>query len=215
MQEALLALPSTLDETYERMLTGIDPMLRKEATILLQWLAYAKSPPTLGELAEASIIDLAGEGSVDIDNRGSFKDTLEILAGLITCGKADDGGDDVDDDTVHYEDEDPDFSDGEGDEEVSGSKRSDCNNDYAIWPDQNIRKGSRVRLAHFSVKEYLESKRMFQSPAKDFFLKRAVGHRFVAQSCLTYIRHYSSSDEKTSSTQDLRRFPLLEYAAQS
>ena len=50
-------LPATLDETYERMLTGIDEIFRDEALTLLRWLAYAQTPPTLMELAEASIID--------------------------------------------------------------------------------------------------------------------------------------------------------------
>ena len=131
MKEALHALPATLDETYERMLIGIDPMFRKEATILLQWLAYAESPPTLSELAEASIIDLAGEGRVDVDNRGSFQDTLEILTGLVTCGKVDDG----DDHEVDYEDDDYDVSDGEGDEGggYSGSERSDSHKIDPLW----------------------------------------------------------------------------------
>ena len=190
-------------------------MFREEAITLLQWLAYAHSPPTLGELAEASIIDLADKGSVDVNNRGSFKDTLEILAGLVTCGKADDG--DGDDNIVSYEDSEYDVGVGESDNkgEDSESERSDSNNVCATWSGQKIGKGSRVRLAHFSVKEYLESKRIAESPAKDFFLESAGGHRFLAQSCLTYIIHYSSSCEKTSSTQDFRRFPLLKYAARS
>ena len=71
-------------------------MFRKEAIILLQWLAYAQSPPTLSELAEASRIDVASEGSIDVDNRGSFRDTLEILSGLVMCGKADDEDDEND-----------------------------------------------------------------------------------------------------------------------
>jgi hypothetical protein len=93
IKETLLVLPLTLDETYERMLTGIHAMFRREAQILLLWLAYAQSPPTLGGLAEGSIIDPAGRGGVDVGNRGGFKDTLEILSGLVTCGKADNGDD--------------------------------------------------------------------------------------------------------------------------
>ena len=215
MKEALLALPATLDETYERMLIGIDPMFRKEATTLLQWLAYAQSPPTLGELAEASIIDVVGEGSVDVDNRGSFRDTLEILSGLVTCGKYDKG--DEDDDILDYEDEGYEVSDEESDEESEDSETegSNSNNVFATWSGQKIGKSSKVRLAHFSVKEYLEAKRIVESPATDFFLEGTAGHRFLAQSCLTYIMHYSSSCEKTSSSQDLQRFPLLEYAARS
>ena len=199
MKEALLALPLTLDETYERMLTGIDPMFRKEATILLQWLAYAQSPPTLGELAEASIVDPTGEGCVQVDDRGGLQDTLEILAELVTCGKADNDNDD--NDVGDYED---------GEDESPNS-----DNVYATWSGRKIGLSSRVRLAHFSVKEYLESKRITQSPAKDFFLEASISHGFLAQSCLAYVMHYSSSCEKTLSHQDLLKYPLLRYAAQS
>lgn len=38
-------------------------------------------------------------------------------------------------------------------------------------------KCSRARLAHFSVQDHLKSKRIIQSPAKDFFLENAEGHR--------------------------------------
>ena len=166
------ALPATLDETYERMLTGIDHMFREEALVLLRWLAYARLPPTLSELAEASIVDPPGQGVVDVGNRGSLEGTLEILLGLVSCGKTEDG-------------------------------------------DQKLGKDSRVRLAHFSVKEYLESERVVQRHAKDFFLESGIGHRLLAQSCLTYIMHYSSNDEKASSSQHFWSFLLLKYAARS
>ena len=75
-------------------------MYREEALVLLRWLAYARTPPTLSELAEASIVDPAGQGVVDISNRGGLEDVLEILSGLVTCGKAEDG--DGDDDAIDY-----------------------------------------------------------------------------------------------------------------
>ena len=195
------------------MLTGIDQMYQDEALTLLRWLAHAQSPPTLGELTEASIIDPSGEGVVDIANRGSLYSTLEILAGLVVCGQADDGesgGDDDDDLDVPAVREDT--NEWLDDSELG---ESDSDSEYATWSGQRIRRSSRVRLAHFSVKEYLESKRISQSAARNFFLDSAVCHQFLAQSCLTYIIHYSASEEKKSSSQDLREFPLLWYAARS
>ncbi|KAL9084610.1 MAG: hypothetical protein Q9165_007965, partial [Trypethelium subeluteriae] len=199
------------------MLIRIDPILRKQAFILLQWLAYAQSPPTLGELAEASIVDPTGEGSVQVNDRGGLQDTLEILAELVTCGKAnnnEDDNDNDDDDVSDYNDDCDEISNREGNEQGE-DESPNSDKIYATRSGRKIGRGSRVRLAHFSVKEYLESKRIIQSSAKDFFLKAGIGHVFLAQSCLTYIMHYSSSCEKTSSTQDLRRFPLLQYAARS
>jgi hypothetical protein len=214
VKRALLDLPSSLDETYERMLVSIDEMLRPEARTLLLWLAYAQLPPTLEELSEASIIDPTGGGKVEVDNRGGIMDALEILAGLVVCGRAVDN-DEVDDDNRSYDGIDENtydygFRDGED--------RHECEESNIVPPTllgHTIDKNSRVRLAHFSVKEYLESKRIVQSNASYFFTESGAAHRFLAQSCLTYIMHYSNSSEKTSSTADLNRFPLLMYTAKS
>ena len=110
MQATLLSLPATLDATYERILIGIDEMLRGEALILLRWLAYAQSPPSLGELAEARIIDPTDTGGVDFGNRGGVEDTLEILSGLISLEDAkhndENSGNKQDEDKDEDEDED-------------------------------------------------------------------------------------------------------------
>ena len=178
-------------------------------------MVYARSPPTLGELVEASIIDPSNKGSVQVDDRGGLQDTLEILGELVTCGKYDDNDDNDDnDDEDDYEDDYDDISNGEsareGEDEVLTT-----NNISATWSGRKIGRSSRVRLAHFSVKEYLESKRILQSSAKDFFLEAGMSYEFLAQSCLAYIIHYSNSCEKTLSTRDMLNFPLLTYIAQS
>ena len=198
VKAALLALPATLDETYQRMLNSIDEYDRPYALTLLRWLAYAQSPPSLDELAEASIIEPAGDtgsgGVVDIEDRGGWGDTLEILAGLVIVEGA---------------------SEGEIDNEIIRSDAPDDSKDYrsVMHDSQWIEKDTKVRLAHFSVKEYLESPRILASDAKYFYLDPAKEHRFLTQSCLVYLMHYSDSSHKTSTRQDLAAFPLLEYAA--
>ena len=167
-------------------------------------------------------MDPTSNGSVQSDDRGSLQDTLEILGKLATCGKAVDNTheDNNDDDNNYdyyannYEDADNDISNIEGNNK-SGDENLNNGNTYATWTGRIIGRGSRVRLAYFSVKEYLESQRIIQSPAKDFFLDAGISHEFLAQSCLTYIIHYSSSCEKMLSTRDLRRFPLLRYVVRS
>ena len=72
-----------------------------------------------------------------------------------------------------------------------------------------------MRLAHFSVKEYLESERILRGQACTYHMQEDTEHRFIAQSCLIYLLHYSESNAKTSSKQDLSTFTLLEYAATS
>nr|POE79016.1 vegetative incompatibility protein het-e-1 [Quercus suber] len=83
IRKALYNLPATLDETYARIITGIGEAYRSDALTLLRWLAYARSPPTLGQLAETVIIDIEAD-RVNIDDRGSLEGTLNILSGLVT-----------------------------------------------------------------------------------------------------------------------------------
>ncbi|KAL9096722.1 MAG: hypothetical protein Q9165_001210 [Trypethelium subeluteriae] len=132
-------------------------------------------------------ISQKADGIVDSDNRGDSEDTLNILSGLVTIAR---------------NSNDTEASDGI---EVS----DDGTHNY-----QPPKPDTKVQLAHFSVKEFLESGRMPEKQAKVFHLEPALGHRFLTQSCLKYIMHYSSSD-KTLSTQDLETFPLLRYAAKS
>jgi ankyrin repeat protein len=197
---ALEALPATLDETYTRMLLGIEEIYHQQALTLLQWLAYARSPPTLGELVEATITDPIEESCIDVENRGDIEDTLNILSGLVTTQEK----------RVPYY---------QGDAKI-GSSVSDVSSvpsGHANITHQrrSLSANTVVRLAHFSVKEYLESKRMLKSNANHIYLESAVAHRTLAQSCLTYLRHYNASSEKTLTKRDLGLFPLLSYAARS
>jgi ankyrin repeat domain-containing protein 50 len=196
VKKALTLLPSTLDATYERMLTGIDELYFEEAQRLIRWLAFQLRPLTLSELAEAAVTDPSGAGVVDLENRGTPEEVLEVLSGLVTL-------------ETNSEEE---------DEGESSSSESPVFEDENVQDPLSVRcvsGRSRVRLAHFSVKEYLESERILQSKAKDFYLENAKEHEFLAQSCLVYLTQYSSSCEKTSSNQDLLEFPLLKYAAKS
>ncbi|KAF1820768.1 ankyrin, partial [Dissoconium aciculare CBS 342.82] len=163
VKAALLALPATLDETYERMLQNIAAEDQAYALTLLRWLAYSQAPLRLDEVAEISTIvpgeDPAAHDVVDIYNRGGLTDVLDILAGLV------------------------------------------------------VMKDTKIRLAHFSVKEYLESTRTRGSVAQSFRLDPTREHRLIKESCLVYLMHYSNSEQKASSKQDLVVFPLLDYAA--
>ena len=61
IRQTLDALPSTLDETYERTLLGIDEEDREYARRLFQCLAVSSRPLRAEELAEAIVIDLNSE----------------------------------------------------------------------------------------------------------------------------------------------------------
>jgi ankyrin repeat protein len=180
----LKELPPTLDATYTRILERIRPAVREDALTLLRWLAYAARPVTLAELQTAVTIR-PEDDEVDFEDEGDFRDSLGILAGLVVFSHDADS-----------------TEDGE-----------DTEQDRASLETKDLTPGACVRLAHFSVKEYLESARISGSPARFFRLEAGACHRFLAQSCLTYLMSYSNSGEKISPEVDLDKFHLLNYAA--
>nr|OQO29670.1 hypothetical protein B0A51_02575 [Rachicladosporium sp. CCFEE 5018] len=193
LRAALLALPKTLDETYQRMLNNINEADRSYALTLLRWLAYAQSPLSLLELAEADIIDPkddpAADGLVDVDDRGDWADTFNILAGFVTI---------------------------DGVQEREVDRGVDSAGDVSMThANRQIEESIRVRLAHFSVKEHLESARILGSDAKYFHLDPLREHRYLTYSCLVYLTHYTASPLKTSTKTDLAAFPLLVHAAKT
>ena len=184
MTKMLKSLPPTLDATYTRMLERIGPAVSEDALTLLRWLAYGMRPVTLAELQTAVTIR-PEDDEVDYEDEGDFRDSLDILAGLVV------------------------FTDGADSAEDAAYTQYD----KARLETQELSPGARVRLAHFSVKEYLESERISGSSASFFRLEAGACHKFLAQSCLTYLMSYSKSGEKTSPKLDLDRFHLLNYAA--
>ena len=160
------------------------------------WSYSGGLPLSLGELAEVRIIDLEGDGRVDVDDRGSIEDVLEILSGLATVEIASE-----------------DFAKCT---KTSKQRPSDEDGiDCGIGSFQSIDQNSKVQLAHFSVKEYLVSDRILNSEAGEFHLQDSREHGFIACSCLAYLQHHSDSGRKTLTRLVLEPFPLIEYAARS
>ncbi|KAL9035416.1 MAG: hypothetical protein Q9214_006591, partial [Letrouitia sp. 1 TL-2023] len=58
--------------------------------------------------------------------------------------------------------------------------------------EENKSKDLRIRLAHFSVKEYLVSERIKTQKAHKFWLPKVESHELIAATCLAYILHIES-----------------------
>jgi ankyrin repeat domain-containing protein 50 len=67
-----------------------------------------------------------------------------------------------------------------------------------------------LRIAHFSVQEYLESERI---KLHRFALKAASAHEEIAQICLVYLQEPGLSSGRSNHT-NLKEFPLAHFAAQ-
>lgn len=198
---ALKKMPKTLDETYERMLSNIDEIYIDDALNFLQWLAFAQRPLTLAELAEAVAVKLSDDGNDEVETvcEEYLEDPLNILGGLVSVIPRNDDWDDVSEVSSTVS---------EADTIATAQSSRD-----SLTETSNLREIT-VRLAHFSVKEYLVSKRVIDSKARRFFMDRDTCDENIAQSCLAYILHYSKSVKKNK-PEDVISFPLVRYAASS
>lgn len=84
IEAKLKNLPDTLDETYERMLNGIDEEYKADAFKALMWLAFSRRPLTLREMEEVCIVEPKSTPFVDEINRGSPGDIVLVLGSLVT-----------------------------------------------------------------------------------------------------------------------------------
>jgi hypothetical protein len=82
---------------------------------------------------------------------------------------------------------------------------STINNSYS-----KTREIKEVRLAHFSVKEYLVSDHIRTRPALQYNIAKCA-HDYIAQTCLTYLLYFRGPSLLTLDNID--EFPLVRYAA--
>ncbi|KAI9868362.1 MAG: hypothetical protein M1813_005805 [Trichoglossum hirsutum] len=68
-----------------------------------------------------------------------------------------------------------------------------------------------LRLAHFSVKEYLISKRIRAGSASTFHILEIPAHLSIAQTCLAYLLQFNKPNSLTPNTG--QEYPLTKYAA--
>ena len=193
IRQALRNLPKTLDDTYSRIFSGIDEAYREDAKSALIWLAFAERPLQLEELAEATVIHPSSNPPFDPEERfPEPQNVLEILSSLVTVRS-------LKEDPLHdslgsynWNDDDP------------------CNNQN---DSSDPGASATITLAHYSVKEYLISDRIRNGADRFFAIMAPISHRFIAESCLHYILHYTNSyTMQGASTTGSNSLPLLGYA---
>ena len=79
IREQLNNLPEGLDETYDRILLGIDKRDCGYTKIFLLWLCFAVHPLTLEELAATVTIDLAAEKGPQFKSENQIQDISDVL----------------------------------------------------------------------------------------------------------------------------------------
>lgn len=183
LREALDSLPTTLDETYDRILCKIEPRYKLEVLQILQWLTCSLRPLSLEEVAELYAVDVSEEKIFNFDKRlADPDDVLEICSSLVTC---------IDANKNHAEAHD-----------------EDDNND-AMPPSTTKQK---VQLAHFSVREYLVSDRIRAGSAACYSIDETLSHAKIGQSSISCLLMYDKASY-TDSKEFSKNLLLAEYAA--
>jgi hypothetical protein len=86
LESQLEALPRSLDEFYDRIVSGINPKYREDALKILQWLSFSIRPLELAEIAQVTCV------VPDVDQGLRFKprvaanprSTLMICSSFVT-----------------------------------------------------------------------------------------------------------------------------------
>lgn len=207
LRKALQSLPNTLDETYARILHNIDESWSQYVIQILEWLVYSATPLKLTEVAELVAIDIDDDPPFDPDRRLSDpKDILAMCSSLITMSKEKSRGtqgeeriyEDITHEYFEYEDiaYEPTTKSKDGDESIETK-------------DSKII----VRLAHFSVKEYLVSRHLTVGPTLQCTILETPVNATIAETCLVYLFQFDKPDSLTPKS--LESFPLLSYAARN
>ncbi|PQE15012.1 P-loop containing nucleoside triphosphate hydrolase protein [Rutstroemia sp. NJR-2017a BVV2] len=219
IRAAVEVLPRNLDMFYDRMLLEVDAENLVFVHRALQWLAFAGRSLRLYELAEAVIIDPDQPFSID-DRFMDCNSLLEMIpAGLVSstpgtftryedesvripsselefsssCSTRPHNFDPHAPNSINDEDNGEDDSDGE---ELGFDEYTTCT----------------IRLAHFSVKEYLVSDRIMKGPASMYSIDENLVDKAIAKCCFRYLMHIGDSRPQIHARL-LYQFFLLYYSS--
>ncbi|CAN9363226.1 unnamed protein product [Alternaria alternata] len=170
ISQALHEMPQTLDDTYARVLSSIDNIYFDEARAALEWLAFSLKPLSVAELADACSIRIDNFQEPIFEEGGyeALVGLFSVLSSLITVEVQTDNetGDEYSDDPT---------------QDPTPNKY-----DTACY-------SQTVRLAHFSVKEYLVSNRLHQSRVElsRYALRETEVQLSLAQRCCAYLLYFT------------------------
>ncbi|CUS10752.1 unnamed protein product, partial [Tuber aestivum] len=169
VRTALQELPKDLDSVYLRILNSIPETQREYIRRAMHWLTFSAVPLTLGQLAEAIVIEYdVNEYGEDSEPLFNMKSLMSICPSLIS------------------------FEDARDDQSSTQEDR-------------------RLRLAHFSVKEYLISDRTGQGPGAYYHISEDKANLLMAHACLSRILRQSA--QATISGNKAQNTPFLYHSA--
>ena len=196
----LNSLPASLDETYERMLCNIDSYWIEDAQRMLTMLCFASRPLTVQELIDSVAVETGVHAGLNPKRRlRDLNGIREICGGLV----------DIFLESVKEEKN----ASGDGDASEGGDTSVEIvpthPRIYDLSPTPIV---PTVRIAHFSVQEYLRSKRISGQKAAHFGLSSIAAHAEIAEVCLIYLLEPDLSRLKSNQA-ILTEYPLADFAA--
>ena len=204
LRKTLSSLPRTLDETYERIIHNIDSSGQLEDAIKsLQWLCFSLRPLNLLEMVDILAVENGDDGGFLPEDRladpedivivcsSLISRTIQELTAPISKIMAESYGSLKSHDSL----------------EVHGSSESHSSFAFPSGDGIEPERVDQVRLAHFSVKEYLLSDRC--NLHSKFQLQ--ICHAMMAESCLRYLLHVFELGPITKEL--VGQYPLSQYAA--
>ena len=156
---------------------------------MLQWLSFSARPLRLEELAEIVAIDIDKTPRFDPERRWpNPQDILTICSSLVTLTT--------------------DLYDANEEDNSSGFVKALQRHVF----DMERASTTYIRLAHFSVKEYLISDRIQHEIAARYSVREIESHGVLAEDCIAYLLQFDTPNSLTSKT--LESSPLARYAAE-
>jgi hypothetical protein len=154
IRSALTHLPDTLDETYERIFADIPQQWRPFVVHAICFLNHVSSAPMALLVSFLSVGDTDSDDET-VDDLVNAKALRETLGSLITVSSPP---------PPAYN---PMWEETDGDNPESSGASSSTDDEELI-----------VKLAHYTIKEYVQSPRVAQSSAPDFYIPetRALSH---------------------------------------
>lgn len=185
LQSSLHSLPSTLNETYDRIVADFDQNEKPEILRALGFLCFSSRPMLVCELIDAMAIQT--DTSQDFDTRNRIEDPLDLLnmlPGLLS------------------------LSPSAKREHMSGFGM----NMESGWKSLDDLTYYKVHFAHASVKDYFLSGSKVHGP-KDFCITEGAAHTLIAANSLAYL--LSTSEQYQSMQPEempLDIYPFSRYA---
>ncbi len=173
-----------MDDTYARILSNIDHDHTQHVHRILRWLTFSARPLKLEELAEVVAIDFEETPQFDPERRfADIQDILEPCSSLISAI-----GNTHRIPKLVFRDE-------------NGMQQGVDEEKSPVY----------VRLAHFTVKEFLLSQRIRQGTGRIYGLEEINSNRLIAEDCLAYLLHITPLE--ALDTAYIGSYPLARYAA--